>query len=107
MAGVNPDEVAGALRDADFPAGKDELIQAAQQAGASEQVIAALRAIPPVDYRNRDEVIRSVPTDPAGDLDLSPAQRAGQKREAHRKPRRLAEYLREVPKPPVEEELDG
>jgi Protein of unknown function (DUF2795)/Zn-finger in ubiquitin-hydrolases and other protein len=40
-----------ALRDVDYPAGKEELIRAAEAAGAPGKVIRALRAIPPEVYR--------------------------------------------------------
>lgn len=97
-----------ALRDVDYPAGKEELIRAAEAAGAPEEVIRALRAIPPEVYRNREEVARSIPGDPAEELDVTPAQRAEQARERRRHGgEHLSQYLREVPKPPVEGELDG
>jgi hypothetical protein len=104
MRYASPGEVKRALKNADFPATKQELIQAAEAAGAPDHVIAALRAIPPEQYANRAEVLRSVPADPAADL--SPAQRAEQRRETrHRShPQRLSEHEREVPKPPLEED---
>jgi hypothetical protein len=74
---------------------------------ASGEVLAALQTVPPEDYANRQEVTRSVPTDPATGLNLNPAQRAGKKCEPHRHPQRMAEHPRDAPKPPVEEELDG
>jgi len=63
MAHVSTDEVLSALRTVDFPASKEELIQAAREAGAFDEVICARRAIPPVEYANRNEVARSVPVD--------------------------------------------
>lgn len=104
MAHANLEDVLSALRSVDFPAAKDDLIRAAQAARAPADVIKALRAIPPVEYANREEVARSVPADPAADR-VSPAQRAEQARLGG-KPG-LSERLREVPKPPIEEELDG
>jgi hypothetical protein len=104
MARANLEDVLSALRSVDFPAAKDDLIRAAQAAGASAEVVKALRAIPPVEYANREEVARSVPADPAADRGVSPAQRAEQARLGG-KPG-LSERLREVPKPPIEEELD-
>ena len=106
MRYASPDEVKRALKNADFPAAKQELIRVAEAAGAPDHVIAALRAIPPEEYANRAEVLRSVPADPAADLDLSPAQRAEQARETrHRShPQRLSEHLRDVPKPPLEDD---
>ncbi|MDN0199193.1 DUF2795 domain-containing protein [Streptomyces sp. S.PNR 29] len=97
-------EVVDALKDVDFPASKDDLIQAARKAGASQEAVAALRGIPPESYANRDEVARSVRVDPDSDLGTSPAQRAQQAR-AGGKPGQ-SQHLRDVPKPPVEEELD-
>ena len=51
MAHVTVDEVLHVLRDVDFPATKDDLVEAARAAGASEEVLRALRAVPPVEYR--------------------------------------------------------
>jgi len=52
-------------------------------------------------------VARSVPKDPAEELRPSPAQRAAQARERrHHGGQHLSQYLREVPKPAVEDELD-
>lgn len=96
-------QVLHAVRDVDFPAGKRELVEAAMAAGAPGDVVAALRGIPPEQYRNRTEIAHSVRLDPASDLGLSEAQRAEQAREGG-KPH-LSQYLREVPKPPVEDEL--
>ncbi len=78
MRYASPDEVKRALKNVDFPATKEELIRAAEAVGAPDNVIAALRAVPPEEYANRAEVARSIPTDPTADLDLSPAQRAEQ-----------------------------
>ncbi|MFF5041193.1 DUF2795 domain-containing protein [Streptomyces nigra] len=52
--------------------------------GGSQEVVAALRAIPPDEYANKDEVARPVRMDPASDLDLSPAQHAEQARKGGR-----------------------
>ena len=97
-------EVVDAVKDVRFPASKDELIDAARRSGASQEVVAALRGIPPEDYANRDEVARSVGVDPDSDLGLSPAQRAEQARSGGRPGQ--SQHLREVPKTPVQEELD-
>jgi hypothetical protein len=105
MAHVTVDEVVHTLRDVDFPATRDELIRAAQAAGAPDEVLRALRALPPVEYRNRDEVGRSVPADLAAGLGFSPGQRNEAIREAHH-PQRFSAYSRDVPKPVVEQELD-
>jgi hypothetical protein len=104
---VTTEQVLKALRNVDFPASKEELIQVAIRAGAPEEVIHALRAIPPEQYASRAEVARSVPVDIAEELGLSPAQVAEQAREQHRYgPQHLSQYMREAPKPPVAEELE-
>jgi hypothetical protein len=97
-------EVVDALKDVDFPASKDDLVQAARKSGASQEVVAALRGIPPESYANREEVARSVRVDPASDLGTSPAQRAEQARAGGRPGQ--SQHLRDVPKPPIQEELD-
>jgi hypothetical protein len=97
-------DVVEAIKDVDFPAGKDRLIEAASRSGAPD-VVKALRGIPAEQYANREEVARSVRVDPDSDLGLSPAQRAEQAREGGRPGQ--SQHLREVPKPPVEEELDS
>jgi hypothetical protein len=106
MRYASPGEVERALKNAHFPAANDQLIQVAEAARAPDDVIAALRAIPPEEYANRAEVLRSLPADPAADLGLSPAQRAEQARQTrHRRhPQRLSERMREVPKPPLEDD---
>ncbi|MFD2091082.1 DUF2795 domain-containing protein [Blastococcus deserti] len=59
--GVTADQVMGYLTDVDYPADKDTLVSYAGARGASDEVLRAIRAIPPVDYRNRAEVVRSLP----------------------------------------------
>ena len=71
--------IRSALNAADFPATKDDLINAASAAGADDAVLAALRSLPLADYTNRDEVIRSVDTVEA--TGTSPSQHARQARE--------------------------
>ncbi|MEU9351925.1 DUF2795 domain-containing protein [Streptomyces griseoloalbus] len=88
-------DVLHAIRDVDLPAGKEELVQAAKRSGAQQDVVAALRGIPAERYANREEVAGAVRLDPGADPGQSPARRAGQS------PR-----LPDVPKPPVEDELD-
>jgi hypothetical protein len=52
-------EVVKYLTTVDFPATKDDLVRDAEANGAPEDVVKALRAMPPVDYRSKDEVERS------------------------------------------------
>ena len=108
MRGVTADEVGRFLHHLpiDYPASKADLLRAAQDAGAPEEISRALRAIPPEEYANRGEVMRSVPTDPAQDLQPDPAQRAEQAREQrHHGPQHLSQYEREVPRTPIDDEL--
>ncbi|MEV6793252.1 DUF2795 domain-containing protein [Streptomyces sp. NPDC051320] len=104
MADTNVHDVLGAVRDVHFPAGKDDLVDAAERSGASGDVVKALRGIAPEQYANKEEVARSVRLDPASDRGHSRAQRAEQARQGG-KPG-LSQHLRDAPKPPVEDELD-
>jgi hypothetical protein len=74
-AAVTAEEVRRHLTDVDFPADKDALVAAAEQRGAAQEAVRALRAIPPVDYANRDQVISSVELDPAPDVEPGAAAR--------------------------------
>ena len=60
-----------------------------------------LAALPPGDYANLREVLRSVPTQPAPER--SESERAYQHR--HHDHAGLAEHMRETQLPPVDEEL--
>ena len=51
--------IRAALVDVDFPADKDTLVQCAKSACAEEETVRAIRAMPPVDYHNIDEVLSS------------------------------------------------
>ncbi|ARQ69561.1 DUF2795 domain-containing protein [Streptomyces marincola] len=104
MAATDANEILHAVKDVDFPAGKDELVLAAKRAGASEPAVKALRGIPPESYANRGEVVSSVRLPGDAGLGLSAAQRAEQARKGGRPGQ--AERLRDAPKPPVAEELD-
>lgn len=50
------------LKSIDFPAHRDQIVQATRKQSAPEGVITALQAMPPVEYSNRDEVRRSAHT---------------------------------------------
>jgi hypothetical protein len=79
------------LVDVDYPAGKEVLLAAAEEAGAPEAVIRRLRAIPPVEYRNRAEVMRSVSVDPGAGRSASRAAEQARTRA----PAGVAEHMRE------------
>ena len=57
------DEVLSRVRDVTYPAGKDDLLAAAEAAGAGEDVLKALRAVPVEEYANSAEVARSIPAE--------------------------------------------
>jgi hypothetical protein len=88
---VTTDQVLSYLADVDYPADKDTLVAAAEQAGAPEGVVRSIRAIPPVEYRSKAEVAQSVRTDPGAGR--SPGRAAGQARTDG--PTGVAEHLRE------------
>lgn len=70
MAHATADEVLTALRALDYPASKDDIVLHAANAGAPENVIRAVRALPLADYASRDEIVRSL------DLDSAPGRSA-------------------------------
>ncbi|GAA4962268.1 DUF2795 domain-containing protein [Kineococcus glutinatus] len=91
------DEVLHAIKKATFPADKDALIASALESGAGDDVVRALRSIPPVDYADKDEVARSVPTAEPVDAHTAAQQARGQADS------RIAADLREVAPDPLEE----
>ena len=85
-------EVVQYLVTVDFPATKDELVRDAERNGAPDDVLKALRAMPPVEYRSKAEVERS-----ALRTDAEPNQSAGHEAEQARlnDSSRVAKHLRE------------
>lgn len=75
----------------DYPAGKDDILREAERAGAPREVLRALAALPPVDYRDGAQVARSAGTDAAPEE--TPASLAAKNREPHR---RIARHLRRI-----------
>lgn len=61
------DRVVQALSSLDYPASKWDIVKHAEEVGASEDAVSALRALPLADYRNEEEVMRSVPLDAAAE----------------------------------------
>jgi hypothetical protein len=88
---VSEAEIAKYLGSVDFPATRDEIVQEVARQGAPEDVLKALRRMPPVDYRNRAEVLRSA----AVKEDLTPSEHAARARDHTHQ--RIAEPLREPP----------
>ncbi|NAZ82964.1 DUF2795 domain-containing protein [Kineococcus sp. R8] len=90
------DEVLRRLGDVHYPAGKDDLLAGARAAGADEDVLKALRAVPPDDYANSAEVARALPTAEPTDARTA-AERARRQSTSH-----LAAGEREVPPDPTD-----
>ncbi|MFI6820851.1 DUF2795 domain-containing protein [Micromonospora sp. NPDC050187] len=88
---VSDTDVLRYLSSLDYPAGKDDVVRQAEREGAPPEVLRALRALPPVDYANGNEVARSAGTDTAPELSRS--QRAAQAREPHT---RVSQHLRRI-----------
>jgi hypothetical protein len=86
---VSEAEIARYLGTVDFPATRDEIVQEAARQGAPEEVLKALRRMPPVDYRSGAEVLRSA----AVREELPPSEHAARARD--RTHQRIAEPLRE------------
>lgn len=87
----------------DFPAGKDELVSYAENSGADEGTVRALRAMPPAEYANVAEVERSVQLDKATEEGQSDSDKAKQDRQNTGD--RLAEHQTRAPENPIVEEL--
>lgn len=98
------DEIRSVLNDLDFPASKEQVVEHARHVSTlGDHARRALAALPPGEYTNLGEVLRSVPADPAPGRTES--ERMAQNRQ-HRKPQ-LAEHMRDRDLPPVEKELRG
>ncbi|WP_432548420.1 DUF2795 domain-containing protein [Kineococcus sp. SYSU DK004] len=92
---VTTDEVLAGVRDVDYPAGKEDLLRAAERSGAGEDVLRALRALPTEEYANAEEVSRSVATDEPRDARTAGEQARGQSTS------RIAASERDVPEDPL------
>jgi hypothetical protein len=60
MASVNPIQVQKFLGGIDYPASKQELIQKAQQEGASQDVISTLERMPGDRYNSPNDVSEAI-----------------------------------------------
>ncbi|KOX11115.1 MULTISPECIES: DUF2795 domain-containing protein [unclassified Streptomyces] len=94
-------EVLGALKDVTYPAGRDRLVAAARQAGASEEVVEALRGLPAEECTGPADVARSVRVDP----DTDPGRTAARRARRGGRPG-FSQHLREEPKTTIHEEFD-
>ncbi|SDY23301.1 Protein of unknown function [Micromonospora pattaloongensis] len=91
MVMVTNEEVLRYLKTLDFPMDKWELVRQVEQQGAPQHVLKALRALPPLDYRNKNEVVRSAATALAPEV--GPPERA--ERARYREHQEVAQHLRE------------
>ncbi|MEU7998045.1 DUF2795 domain-containing protein [Micromonospora sp. NPDC049060] len=80
------------LSSLDYPAEKDDVVRQAEREGAPPDVLRALRALPPVDYANGNEVARSAGIEAAPEVDS--AQRAAQARD--KRHQRVSQHLRGI-----------
>jgi hypothetical protein len=63
MASVRTRELTDALSEVDYPLSKDDLVEHIGARSVPEDVLRAIRSLPPAIYENHDEVIRSVTVD--------------------------------------------
>lgn len=97
------DRVRDLLVDVDYPANKDRLLDAARRRRPDEEALKALRAIPPVDYRNEAEVLSSIDRHPAdSDMDIARDEPGRHREHTHRG---LAQHMKDVQPSPIEEVL--
>jgi hypothetical protein len=83
-----------ALRDIDFPADKDTILEHVLEYTSDRGVVRLARELPRETYQNMSEVRSSVRLDPGVEDGVTDARRAVQARSGNR---RVAEYLRDVP----------
>ncbi|OBF55619.1 hypothetical protein A5756_13180 [Mycobacterium sp. 852002-53434_SCH5985345] len=102
VASVSPNQLRQCFTDVDFPANKQDLLDAADRNGCDDDTIRALRSIPPETYNNAAQVLASVTI--IDDRDLGDADKAAARR-THTKPG-LAENAKDIPaSSPIVEEL--
>ncbi len=95
--------VQASLSQLDFPASKEALVEYAENNGADEETVRALRALPLGDYGSINDVTTAVPKDAAVTDGQSSSDKAKQaKKKGHHD---LAEHQVEVPENPIVEEL--
>jgi hypothetical protein len=56
MAKVNPIQIQRYLKGLDYPVSKEQLVRHAEQSGADDQVLAALRQLPGNKFNSPNEV---------------------------------------------------
>lgn len=97
------DRVEELLIDVDYPADKDALVAEAERHGGDDDAIRTLRALPPVDYRNRAEVLRSIDINAAENAGKTASDTARQRLDdAHPG---VADHMRDVEASPIQQEV--
>lgn len=91
------------LSDVDFPANKQDLLDAAGRNGCDDETVRALRGIAPETYNNAAQVTASVTI--ADDRDIRGGDAKAAARRTHTKPG-LAESAKDIPtQSPIVDEL--
>lgn len=93
--------LAEALREADYPATKQQLVDHAEAGQADQGTVQALRSMPPVSYANFEEVLAAVPTPSTGGAGKPDAGKAA----PHRQPRKGGVAEQAAPENPIVAEL--
>lgn len=102
VASTTPSQLRQCLSDVDFPANKQDLLDAADRNGCDLDTIRALRGIPPETYNNAGQVAASVTI--ADDRDVQDGGAAATRR-IHTKPG-LAQSAKDNPvQSPIVDEL--
>lgn len=91
------------LFDVDYPADKDALVARAENNGADEDTLRALRSLQPVEYGSLTEIVRSVTLHSGAEEGRTSSEEAKQARDNTASGR--AEHQTEVPSQPIAEEL--
>ncbi len=90
------------LVDIDYPASKEILVNAAARRSADQDVLKALRGMPPVEYQNEAEVVASIDRPPTGAGDALSDKGRRHREHTHAG---LAQHMKEGDPTPIEKEL--
>lgn len=102
VASTTPSQLRQCLNDVDFPANKQDLLDAAGRNGCNDDTIRALRGIPPETYNNAAQVAASVTI--TDEHDVQDGDKAAARR-SHTKPG-LAENGKDISvQSPIVDEL--
>jgi Protein of unknown function (DUF2795) len=93
VASTTQSRLQDCLNDVDFPASKQDLLDAAASHRGDDETVGALRGIPPETYNNLDQVLASVSIVDEGDAVRDTGKTAA--RRTHTKPG-LAESAKDI-----------